>query len=78
MKRKIDKPINKNAGLARMLSEKVDEYLDSLVTNEDEIASIVGELSRRNLNAKQIESINKSYKVYEDSAKELTDYINKR
>lgn len=76
MKRKIQKPVNSNnSGLAKLLQEKVDEYLVSLVNNEGEIEKIVNELSKRNLTNSQLKTVNNSFSSYSKAAKGLTDYI---
>ena len=75
LKRKIQKPVGNNSGLAKLLQEKVDEYLVSLVNNEGEIEKIVNELSKRNLTNSQLKTVNNSFSSYSKAAKGLTDYI---
>ena len=75
MKRKIQKPVYNNSGLAKLLQEKVDDYLVSLVNNEGEIEKIVNELSKRNLTNNQLKTVNNSFSSYSKAAKGLTDYI---
>lgn len=75
LKRKIQKPVDNNSGLAKLLQEKVDEYLVSLVNNEGEIEKIVNELSKRNLTNSQLSTVNNSFSSYSKAAKGLTDYI---
>ena len=75
LKRKIQKPVDNNSALAKLLQEKVDEYLVSLVNNEGEIEKIVNELSKRNLTNNQLKTVNNSFSSYSKAAKGLTDYI---
>ena len=74
LKRKIQKPVDNNSGLAKLLQEKVDDYLVSLVNNEGEIEKIVNELSKRNLTNSQLTTVNNSFSSYSNAAKGLTDH----
>lgn len=75
MKRKSKPAPAANSGLARTLADKVDEYIDSLVQNEDEIVKIITELNNRGLTPTQKKTVNSSFDSYSKTAKGLTDYM---
>lgn len=77
MKRKPQKTVNKDSGLAKILGDKIDEYISYLDSNEEDIAKIVSELSTRNLSDSQKDTIKNSYSEYEKVAKNLTSYLEK-
>lgn len=75
MKRKFTEPTSKNSGMARILSEKVEEYIKSLESNEDEIVKIVAELSSRDVSQSQLSGVSDTFSSYSKTAKNLTKYI---
>lgn len=77
LKRKPQKTVNKDSGLAKILGDKIDEYISYLDSNEEDIAKIVSELSTRNLSDSQKDTIKNSYSEYEKVAKNLTSYLEK-
>ena len=75
MKRKVQKPVRKESNLVKAMQARVDEYLEAMAANEDEIASIVEELAKRDLSQAQIEKANDSFEAYNKAAKNLTEYM---